>query len=244
MDANFAHNFNETHLMWKWTESTAFEPFFIFDLPATVEIIQTMGDAGATSAPTWHRSVSGDFPSSADTARAIDFEIQISELSFSESFALTLISIWLEAIGTELSWTITAHTLELSRSQKSQAINYRRSEWVYQCCCLFSLRKSFIISEKLFSGDFGANCWKHENFNFDARRREQLAKSKCQAMKTKLIRKFIFFSPPAGERFIVTVQVVNESWGCRSLFSAILPARYNIQRRWELTFSLATLIKL
>lgn len=60
---------NSPDVKMNWINS--FRAFFIFDLRATVEIMQTTGDSGATSAPTWHRSVSGGSPSPDDAPRPL-----------------------------------------------------------------------------------------------------------------------------------------------------------------------------
>lgn len=93
-------------------------------------------------------------------APAIDFEIQISELSFSENFALTLISIWLEAIGTEeLSWTYhCTHTLGTLEKPKITSNKLSGSICCINAVCfLFGKVSSF--SEKVFFCDFGPNSW-------------------------------------------------------------------------------------
>lgn len=137
--------FPQFHLIWKWTESTAFEPFF--DLPATVEFIQAGRLKGGVVADLPSVGLGG-FSSPADTPRPLILNFK-SEWSFSENFASTLISIWLEAIGT-LSWTYHCTHSQYSRSQKSQAINYHKSE--FRCInfvCFrsgkFSFPKSFVF---------------------------------------------------------------------------------------------------
>lgn len=106
---------------------------------------------------------------------------------------------------------------------------------------VFVSEKFSSFSEKVFFLWLRGEQLGSENFNFDARRREQLAKSKCQAMKMKLIRIFIF-SPPRGA---LRCNCSSREWIMRLLefifrcflLRCIIQQRLLCSGRWELTFS-------
>lgn len=175
MDANFSRNFT-----WKWTESTA---FLFFDLPATVEVVQTGANHGRrrcrpsitlTSANFHHRPTQPGHWFEISNRSCLSRKILLSHYFRFGS----------KPLGRP--WTYHCTHSQYSRSQKSQAINYHKSEsrCINFVCFLekFSFPKIFCFL--LREGD--------ENSGFDARRRERLAKSKCQELKMKLIRIFIF----------------------------------------------------
>lgn len=129
-------------------------------------------------------------------APAIDFEIQISELSFSENFALTLISIWLEAIGTSSRGLITAHTLS-ALLEKPKITSNKLSQIGGSSFVFASQKFHHFTNQKFFEVTSGRTVGSGK-FQFWCATKRTTREIKMSSNENEINSKILFCSPPAG----------------------------------------------